>query len=168
MGLAEPSTAAEFPPFPVPPVETSAVAAWVAGVDTDRGGLTTVTRFPAGGAVHEELPYRHVVARLEHATLTQVEGASVLGVDALPDEDLFRRWPRAVLIASAGDDGCRVWTRAGDEIRIRTDDPVIDRWALTSWAYRRLRRGEPLTGAARLRVGSRSVTVHASRVRQDG
>ncbi|WIM96970.1 hypothetical protein ACTOB_000452 [Actinoplanes oblitus] len=160
MELPEPPFPAEFPPPPVPVVEAPPAGAWVAGAGAE-AGLVTITRFPALGAVHEELPYRHVVARLEHATATQVAGAAVLGVDAVPEEDPFPHWPHALLIASAGDDGCRVWTRDGRAALLRAGDPAVDPWALASWAYRRLRRAEPLAGTHRLRLGRRIVTLRA-------
>ncbi|BCJ44096.1 hypothetical protein GCM10010168_09090 [Actinoplanes ianthinogenes] len=161
MELSEPAVPAEFPPPPVPAAASRPVGAWVAGVQRD-GDQVTIIRFPALGAVHEELAYRHVVARLEHATATQVAGAAILGVDTAPEEDLFRQWPHATLIAAAERNECRVWTPGGEEVLLRADSAVIDPWALASWAYWRVRRGEPLTGTARLRIGRRPVTIRVS------
>ncbi|WP_285471507.1 hypothetical protein [Actinoplanes sp. NBRC 101535] len=154
LGLDEPGEPAEFPPLPVPAALPATVGAWVAGID-DNGRLT---RFPDSGAVHDDLPMRHVVADVEHATLTQVAGATVLCSTA--PGDLLAQWPQAVIAASPMEGGCRVRTRSGDDVVIRTE-PGVDRWAAASWAYRRLRRGEPLTGPGLLRLGDREITVRA-------
>jgi len=123
-----------------------------------------VTRYPDVGAgpAHDELPYRHVVARVDHADLTQVGAAAVLCGDSVTDDDLLRCWPHAVLVAEARDGGCRVRTRAGDDVLLRTRGrTVVDPWVLASWAYWRVCRDEPLAGSARLRSGRTVVTVVA-------
>ncbi|WP_052721037.1 hypothetical protein [Actinoplanes rectilineatus] len=154
LGLDEPGEPAEFPPLPVPAELPATVGAWVAGID-EEGRLT---RFPDSGTVHDDLPMRHVVADVEHATLTQVAGATV--VCSTASGDLLAQWPHAVIAASPLEGGCRVRTRSGDDVVIRTE-PGVDRWAAASWAYRRLRRGEPLTGPGLLRLGDREITVRA-------
>ncbi|AEV81536.1 hypothetical protein ACWT_0523 [Actinoplanes sp. SE50] len=160
LDLPRPSAPPGFPPLPVPLPVPAPVAAWVAGVHEEPDAIA-VSRFPLVGDRHEDLPYRHVVARVERATLTQVAGAAVLGVDAAGDDDLFRLWPHARLVVSVDDRGCRARFRDGDAVHIRADDPVVDPWVLASWAYWRMRRGESPVGTTRLRVGRRLVTVVA-------
>jgi hypothetical protein len=158
LDLPEPPAPAEFPPLPVPEPRPAQVAAWVAGVETD-GGVVTVTRYPdlGHGDPHEELPYRHLAARLELAGLTQVTAAAVLCSGTEPGDDPFGRWPHAVLLAVATPGGCRVRTRAGDDVHFRAE-PGVDPWVFASWAYWRLRRGEPLSGPGRLLAGGRLVS----------
>ncbi|MEV6349992.1 hypothetical protein, partial [Actinoplanes sp. NPDC051851] len=158
IALPEPSTPAEFPPLPVPPpAQHTATGAWVAGIDEDG-----ITRYPdtGHGPVHEDLPYRHVVARLEHATLTQVAAAAILGVDRIPDEDPLASWPHATLLATVTDGVCHVRTRQGAHLRLR-GGAAVDPWALASWVWWRLQRGEPLTGSDQVRIGSRVITIHS-------
>ncbi|MEV0902842.1 hypothetical protein [Actinoplanes sp. NPDC049802] len=149
MDMAEPSYPAEFPPLPVPATHTPTVGAWVAG---ENGCLM---RYPdtGHGPPHDDLSYRHTVARIEHCTLTQAEGATVIGGADLD------RWPRAHLSATVDGHTCRIRARDGRTTTLHSDDPTIDPWVLASWAYIRLRRGEPLHGP--MRLGDRTVTVSA-------
>ncbi|GGN59096.1 hypothetical protein GCM10010112_13630 [Actinoplanes lobatus] len=149
MDLAEPSSPAEFPPLPVPGDDGPTIGAWVAGETAN------IERYPdiGFGAPHDELSYRHTVARVEHCTLTQAEGATIIGGASLDD------WPRAHLSATVDGNTCVIRTRDGHTTALNGDDPTIDPWLLASWAYIRLRRGEPLNGA--MRLGGRVITVRA-------
>ena len=137
-----------------------------------------VERYPEAGssAPHEHLHYRHIVADVRYARIGQLAAASILttaycGVRNrwIVDSDAeLRRWPNAVMVASAVDDHtCLIRTRKsvglGSEDRVvsLTADGmiIIDPLVLASVAYVRVTTAGHLPHEDLLMIGDRVTRV---------
>ncbi|ALG06272.1 hypothetical protein AOZ06_04405 [Kibdelosporangium phytohabitans] len=162
MNLAEPTDEAAFPPIPGFRADNPPVAAFVAGVDSTADGLG-LSRYPAMSVGEPELSYRHVAAHVDHATVTELDGATVLYLSSgdTAIEETLSQWPRAEIAAMPGPGpSCQVWTRDGTALELRVDAPSVDPLLLASLVQVRRDQGRPLANVERIRVGSRTIDVH--------
>jgi hypothetical protein len=177
--LDEPPAPAAFDPVMAPPAHDVPVPAWVVGVDPGPDGVH-VERYPdlATGDPHPALPYRHVVADIRTASLTQLESAAVILTDAPVESAAVQvtPFPGGCVVHAGGSryvlrflpDALRV---APDALRVVPDDPAtapptgnypapdVDPAILGSLAYVRLRTSGTIPELDTLLVGGRTVTV---------
>lgn len=161
--LPEPTHPAAFPLVSPPAGEAGSHPVLIAGAVPGTGAVA-VQRFAAiDDGTGADLAYRHVVADLDRAALDDVGAAHIL-LTRDTDEDEARRllaeWPRAVLVAEAGEGAGRIWTR-DDGVRLGGVPDQVDPGVLASFAYVCLRRDGALPRSGVLRVGERLIQVAA-------
>lgn len=171
--LAEPGVPPMFSPVLPPAVAEPAVPAVVVGATIQPNGVG-IERYPdlGHGEPRHELAYRHLVADLRTATLTQLSAASVVATDDGASWSTqawraraaaeFVQWPRATVLAGVVDStSCAVWAR--DQVTLLRADEPLDPVVLASLAYVRLTSLGRIPTQDRLRLGCRVIGVTAAR-----
>jgi hypothetical protein len=180
--LAEPESPADFGPVLAPPAvagpvlnsiaAADSVPALIAGAEPLADGVR-VERFAdlGAGQPHGDLTYRHLIADVRTASLTQLGSADIIVTGQVAAGSLrlwagqaateLHRWPRAVMLAApVGGTACAVWTERG--LLVLTADEPLDPTVLASLAYARLETTGKVPPVDRLHLGARVIEVTAT------
>jgi hypothetical protein len=158
MNLPEPSDPPAFDPVPDPEFDRVHIGAYIVGGRLSNE-IFSVVRFPAP---HDalDLDYTHVAADIHHATLQQLEGASVLYVTTSDDTAAaLRLWRGAILTATAIGRSCLIHTRNGDSFTLTAASGIFDPLVLSSLVYVEIIRGRNLNQPTKIAVGERVFDV---------
>ncbi|WP_025351713.1 hypothetical protein [Nocardia nova] len=168
--LPDPHPGTDYPPAPKPGLRRFG---WTTLVSTavEQDGTTHIRRVPAlrHGFPVTGNDFRHLVADLDTATMTEVASASIIVCAADHDfaetaRRLLDEWPNARLIAARTPSGdCLVHHADGSvTARIGALPAGFDPTVLASMVYLRLMQGRSLLGTGHLALGDRVVTVRVA------
>ncbi|MEU6560868.1 hypothetical protein [Nocardia nova] len=168
LDLRDPDPGADYGPAPKPQHRTISWSALVATA-TEHDGTLHIRRIPAlrHGYPADRDDFRHLVACLDTAQMTEVAAAAIIVCGHIDDRtfaesarNLLREWPKARLIAARDRLGHCLIRYDGGTLTASADDPTgdFDPTLLASAVYVRVLRNRAPTGPGRLAIGGDTVT----------